>query len=359
MNIRQVIKRIVSGHDQVNDRERIRNGRNHFEDKYLTYGAFPDISDNELKQYREIWPMWNIEKRDLTWARICKQIHGFSPFFIGNWHTYLLRQALNPYPQLSSFENKALCDIYFPSIPFPKPYVRRINDIFYNAEMDSVSLSDAVDLLVSSGQYVIKPAIGSLKGQGVEVLDLRQQSKSPKDVVLDSFHQQKGDFICQEVLIQHPSISAFNPTSLNCFRVTSLYVGGKYDSSAMLKIGKRGSKVDNWFTSYLCGISKDGYLFKYAYDNHLKSVTESDNGIVLKDFKIPFYEVLISSIERFHKLYFPQCGIIGWDVIVEPNGELRVIEANLTVPGIVGEQLASGDFIRPLHDAICDRLIRP
>ena len=356
MSLKQIIKKIVHSQDQVDDIERIRNGRNHFEDKYLGYGDFPEITDNELKLYRETWPMWSIEKRDLTWARICKQIHGFSPYFIGNWHTYLIRHALNPYPQLSSFENKALCDIYFPRIPFPTPYVRRINGIYYNAEMDSISSSDAVDILVSSSQYVIKPAVGSLKGQVVEVLDLLKQSKSPKDVILDSFHRQQGDFICQEVLIQHPSISAFNPTSLNCFRITSLYVGGKFDSSAMLKIGKHGSTVDNWFTSYLCGISKDGYLYKNAFDNHLKSVTESDNGTIFKDFKIPYYDILTSSIEKFHKWYFPQCGIIGWDVIIDPNGKLRIIEANLTVPGIVGEQLASGDFLRPLHDEICNRL---
>ena len=60
--------------------ELTRKSRNQFEDKYLGYANFPEITDEELKLFQETWPMWNIEKKDLTWARVYKREWGFSPY---------------------------------------------------------------------------------------------------------------------------------------------------------------------------------------------------------------------------------------------------------------------------------------
>lgn len=341
---------------QVDAKESIRNGRNQFEDKYLSYDTFPEITDEELRQFQETWPMWNIEKCDLTWARVYKKFWDFSPYVIGNWHTLLLRKRFNPYEQLSSFENKALCDIYFPEIPYPKAYVRRISGVYYDIDMNVISKDEAITLLTNMGTYVIKPAFGTMQGEGVRVMSKEKMVGNIESIVRESIDSQKSDFIAQEIIEQHPDIAKLNPTSLNCCRVTSLFIGGKYSSSAMMKIGKLGSKVDNWHSSYLCGVSSEGKLFDRAFDNKLKTVSSTDNGIVLEGIQLPLFTEMCQLIEGLHKKYFPNCGTIGWDVVIDNNNKVRIIEANLTTPGIVAEQLVSGDFIKSLYHEIINNL---
>lgn len=353
MNVKQIIHKGLSKLYRENPAEFIRDARNQFEDKYYSYGDLPEITDDELNQYRKAWPMWDVQKRDLTWARVCKKAHGFSPYIIGNYHTWLLRQAFNPQAQLSSFENKAMCDIYFPEISFPEPYLRRINGLYYDAKMKSLSEKDAVNLLSSCGDYVIKPALDSMQGQGVEKICLAKQKIPPFEAVWDSFQRQKGDFICQEVLAQHPSIAAFNPTSLNTCRVTSIYINGKFGTATCVKFGKKGAEVDNWRVSYFCGVDNQGRLTGEGFDNQLRRVTQSDNGLELKGALLPDYEKMIQFVEKTHKHLFPNCGIIGWDIVIDVDGNVRVIETNMTTVGIVIEQLATGDFFRDFRDEIC------
>lgn len=352
--IKSKIRKVVSPTCKCENSER--QGRNMFEDKYLRMGDFPEITDEELRQFQETWPMWNIEKCDLTWARVYKKFWGFSPYVIGNWHTLLLRKRFNPYDQLSSFENKALCDIYFPKIPYPKAYVRRINGVYYDINMRVLSQDQAVDILKKYGSYVIKPAFGTMQGEGVQVMSEDKLQGNIDTLIKNSFDSQNSDFIAQEILVQHPEIKRLNPTSLNCCRVTSLYINGKYNSSTMIKIGKLGAKVDNWHSSYLCGVSSEGKLFDRAFDNKLKTVSSTDNGIVLEGIQLPLFTEMCQLIEGLHKKYFPNCGTIGWDVVIDNNNKVRIIEANLTTPGIVAEQLASGDFIKSLYHEIINNL---
>jgi len=62
---------------------------------------------------------------------------------------------------------------------------------------------------------------------------------------------------------------------------------------------------------------------------------------------------LLSAVESYHKLYFPQCGIVGWDVVIDNNNIPKVIEANLSIPGIPAEQLCSGAFFKDVRDELC------
>lgn len=333
--------------------EIVRNSRNGFENKYLTYDSFPEITEEELNQYKVTWPMFNIEKRDLTWARVCKKFWGFSPYIIGNWHTYLLREKYNPVAQLSSLENKALCDVYFPEIPYPIAFVRRINGMLFDNYMNPITITDAISILRAQKSYVIKPAFGTLKGEGVQVVKMNEVSNDLDDTIRQSFEKQKDDFIAQELIVQNENIAKLNPTSLNCCRITSLYINGKYQCSASQKFGKKGSFVDNWHSSYFCGVSDDGFMLDRAFDNHLQCVHKTDHGFVFGGYKLPLFAEMKSIVEKFHKKYFPNCGIIGWDVVVDINNKIRIIEANLTTPGIVIEQLSAGDFMHSIYGEIC------
>ena len=353
VNFKYIYNKLICKLKFTTELELTRKSRNQYENKYLDYGNFPEITNTELKLFQETWPMWNINKKDLTWARIYKKEWGFSPYIIGNWHTLVLRKMFNPYPQLSSFENKALCDVYFPEIPYPKAYIRRLNGVYYDERMNILSRKEAIDTLLLNTAYVIKPAFGTMQGNGVEVISKDKYQADYEKAISESIDRQKSDFIAQELLIQHPDIAKLNPTSLNCCRVTSIFIDGQYGSSTMIKIGKKGSNVDNWHSSYLCGVTPNGKLLNKAYDNHLNTVTKTDNGIEFGGTELPCFHEMIRLVEKFHKKYFPNCGVIGWDILIDKDNCPRIIEANLTTPGLVGEQLASGDFFKEFRDVIC------
>ena len=196
-----MITRIVKGCLNRINSTKLHNAKNQSEHKYLLNHDYPEITDDELKKIQEAWPYMNLTKRDLTWSRIYKKEHGFSPYFIGVWQTHLLRQIFNPYAQLSSFENKALCDVYFPELPFPLAYVRRLQGVYYDKDMSIISEKDAIELLLTKQSYIIKPAFGSMQGQGVHKVTLLGGNDDVTKIK-HSFSEKKTDFIAQEVLHQ-------------------------------------------------------------------------------------------------------------------------------------------------------------
>lgn len=337
-------------------REQLHKAKNASENKYLKDNTYPEITNAELREIQQAWPYMHLTKADLTWSRIYKKEHGFSPDMMGVWQTHLLRQALNPSAELSAFEHKAMCDVYFPNLPYPKAFVRRIHGVYYDTKMNVLTPQEAVRILQERGSYIIKPAFGTMQGQDVHKVTLQGSADEKRKMVELSFAGQSADFIAQEVLIQHPDVAALNPTSLNCCRVTTIYLDGHFDYSTIIKFGRKGSDVDNWHSSFFGGVSSTGVLLPKAYDYKLASATKTDLGLAFGGRQLPAFDQMIAMVEQAHKRYFPNCGFIGWDVFIDADNAPRLIEANLTIPGIVGEQYASGTFFGKFRSEVNNRM---
>ena len=317
----------------------------------------PELTSEEFALLQETWPCFKFEKKNVLLARLYKMKNGFDPYYISvGYHSIIINKQLNPRNQICSFENKALIDIYLQESSFPLTYIRCINNNLYDKEMNEISFEDSVRLLKERKQFVIKPALNTSQGRGVKKIDLQQVDNASIEWFKDLYTNATANFIVQEIATQHTDIARLNPTSLNCCRVTSIYVGGKYTSATMLKIGKQGSTMDNWRNSYVVGINKEGLLNDIGWDNSFNQVTKTDNGIQFGGIKYPCFDDMVSSLEYYHKKYFPQCAVIGWDVFVDANNKPCVIEANLTIPGITAAQLCSGPFFKDVHDEIVKRI---
>ena len=316
----------------------------------------PTLTKQEKKLIKQTWPTLEVNCLDYTWSRIWKMEHGFSPYFIGTMWTWSVLEKINPYEQVVSLQNKALCDKYLPDIPFPKVFVRSIEGILYDKDMQPINIDDACNLLADTHGFILKPSIDTLCGNGV--IKVTKDYKTNEEYcksILESLRQSGSNFIAQELLCQHPDIARLNPTSINSCRVTTIYLNGKMSYSVVLKVGKRGSYKDNWNSSYFIGVDQDGNL-KEGYDNYLNKVQQTDNGIALSTVQLPHFKEMVDSVQKWHQQYFPQCGIVGWDVFIDCNHNVSVIEVNLTCPGIVAEQLASGLFLQPYVNDICQKL---
>lgn len=304
----------------------------------------PTLTNEEKKLIKRTWPGITIIPFDYVCARVFKKIHGFSPYYLApTWYNEM-RKSFNPKNQLYALENKALCDVYFPDITFPRVFVRGLNGSFYDSDMNYISKERALDLLKRTSGFMIKPAIGTMKGEGVRKIDPQVDNL---EVVLN---EAGPNFIAQEVLVQAEEISRLNPSSLNCFRVTTMYMNGRFDFATSLKVGKKGAVRDNWNCAYWINVDKEGKLSEFGYDYNVDAVDRSDNGIVFKGLVIPHFKDMIHRLELLHKKLFANCGIIGWDVTLDKDYKVVVIETNLYNPGTNIEQYVSGAFFEPFRN---------
>lgn len=310
----------------------------------------PQLTASEKKQIRRTWLGITIIPLDYVCARVFKKIHGFSPYYLApTWYNEM-RKEINPKSQLYALENKALCDVYFPDIKFPEVFVRGLNGSLFDKDMNYISMNDAVSILKAKREFIIKPAIGTLKGEGVKKVDCQ------KDDIRVLMKEAGPNFIAQEVLKQAEEIAQFNPSSLNCFRVTTMYMNGKFDYATELKVGKKGAVRDNWNCAYWINVNKEGVLSELGYDYNLNAVDKTDNGMVFKGRSMPHFRDLTSELEKLHKKLFANCGIIGWDVTLDKDYRVVVIETNLYNPGTNIEQFVSGAFFEPFREIMLDYL---
>ena len=312
----------------------------------------PQLTKGEKALIRETWPGVHIYEMDFVHVRIYKKIHGFSPYYLSPCWYNEIRDFMNPRDQLISLENKAMCDVYFPKISFPEVFVRSLNGYLYNKEMNIISRKEAIDLLMSKGEFMIKPSIGTNQGFGVKKVSVKKGNIDIASV----FDEEGMDFIVQEVLRQAPEFERLNPTSLNCFRVTTLLMNDKFGYSTCLKVGKRGAVRDNWNTGLFVNVTDEGKCSKFAYDYNMDSIDKTDNGIIFENLEMPRYQEMISYLENLHRRYFPNCAVIGWDITLDQNYKFRIIEYNLSDPGTNLEQFVGGDFFRPFQHEMLNYL---
>ena len=337
-----ILSQIYYEYDRIRDYNR---------DKHLINDLnLPKLSKKEKEEIRKVWPCFKFSNLDFIWMRIYKAEHGFDPYYLCDHQYAALLRIVNRSSNWVSLNNKALTDVYMPQIPWPKVYLRRINKKYYDNEMTEISLEQAIAILQSQMSYVIKPATGTGGGKGVKVIDnLLSQEEISK-----LFDDYNVDFVVQALIVQNNELSRFNPTSVNTCRITTISIGSKQSFSAIFKVGRKNSRVDNWNSSILIGVDKQGRLLDYGYDVNLKRIEKSDVGVTFSGNVIPKFAEMVELTQKYHQLYFPNLSVVGWDITLEKNGDIIVIETNLDFPGILGEQVCSGTFFKDFRDEICD-----
>jgi hypothetical protein len=307
------------------------------------------FSTNEIEDTYKTWPFFKPKNSDLIWNRLYKKFYGFNPYFVNDSQLRYILRHFNPYEKIMYLQNKAMLDVYYSDIHFPKVYLKCINGILCDCNGNPTNKEKALSALEASGEtsFFVKPSIDNGCGKGVKEITIN-----------DAIYEIKegGDYVIQEKLKQCTFLNDLNETSINSCRVTSIYINGHFTCSSVLKVGKRGTYRDNWKYSYLVGMDSEGTLLGCGFDSNLETVNKADSNICFKGLKYPFYKEMTKEIERYHKKYFPYCGIIGWDVFIDSNNEVRVIEVNLDYPGVVGEQFCSGTFFQEHQKYIVQKI---
>lgn len=170
-------------------------------------------------------------------------------------------------------------------------------------------------------------------------------------LILSSY---SSDFVIQKKIVQSEFTAQFNETSVNTFRIVTLFINNKVSLCyGVLKLGSPGRIVDNGANGGLwVGIDKDGKLNEWGTDFKLQFST-NHNGVLLKDKVIPNYQAIVDLAFKAH-MHIPTCGLVAWDIALDLNNDPLLIEANLWWPSTSYGEICNGPAFGDRTDEVID-----
>ena len=140
------------------------------------------------------------------------------------------------------------------------------------------------------------------------------------------------DFIVEQIQKQHHVLAEFNSDSLNTIRVNTLLTldNEPIIMHANLKCGRKGRPMDNLSnggmavtidieTGVICTSAVDTYNYRYEIHPDSKKKFEGT--------QIPNWDKLVAVCKE-SAMKMPYIRTIGWDVAVDEDGEIELIEGN-------------------------------
>lgn len=303
----------------------------------------------EIKKIKEVWgPAARVP---LKWGHdyflAYKILNGFDPSILPQVYEYpYFYNKFNPHNSRMRLCHKSLNEmIYGKMVATPHTVLRTYGGAFLNSDYRAVSRNEALEILNSTEEpLLIKEATESMQGLGVKLVGDKERQCLTEYLKGHRRGEVINDFVIQKFVGQSEETKKFNPTSLNCFRVTTLNLNGSVSThNICFKAGPVNSIVDNIGTGkrgVMVGMDLNGELRQFGlFGNGEK--TPSHNGVKFEGVTIPGIGNLIETALRLHSVV-EECALVGWDLALDADNKPVLIEGNTIDPGISAEQLVSG-----------------
>lgn len=259
-------------------------------------------------------------------------------------------------PRWSSYfvEHKCNLSTIVPEKNLPKTLLKITNGYYTNNDNSPLTKEEARKILYDSPTFFAKMALAA-GGGGKSVYRIdptTQEGKANIEQLLEEQH-----VIFQAAVKQSQFFSDFNETSVNTMRLLSLFINGKVSVlSSFIRMGGKGSFVDNVTSGGCCvGVHQNGELNEWAFDKSFKKIHNAPSGIPFKGLSVPNYEGIKEQIISIHQ-NIPYARLIGWDLCVDENNELKVIEINLDTGGLEKHQCFNGPIFGDRTQEVMDFL---
>ena len=287
------------------------------------------------KEYaRAVVPFWKPYgvRPGPVWYRLYSfYSHTVDPRYIPDdlWFDRIL-----PYYSNASFrrfgEDKNYLAVWFPEARRPETVAACIAGVFYDGDYRIITREEAVRRCVSRGRFVLKPSVDSGEGRLIRFFDGGECSEED---VSEAFDRLGGNFIAQAAVEQHEALRRLNPDSLNTLRVmTFLFENEVHVLSVILRVGGRGSKVDNIGAGgFACAVDGEGRLDRYAINRRSERCETTPDGVRFDSVTVPGYREALETVKRYHEK-LAHFKLIGWDIAFNGKAEPVLIEYN-TAPG--------------------------
>lgn len=320
--------------------------------KYIDTKA--KLTKEQKKQIKEFWkPYCRVSTK---WAQYYSTKNGrFDPRYIPNTLYYTkIDQHFNARKLGYGFNDKNYYSRIFPNVKQPKTLVRNIGGVFFDNDYLQISIQEAIKLVVSESEVIIKPSQESGSGRGIQFVKCEQVEQ------LKAFFNDRTEknYIVQAIVKQHPLLEQVHSGSLNTIRICSVLLDdGVHILSSVLRMGVNKSRIDNVTAGGIsAAIKPDGKLDKYAYTYYSGERFEKHpQGLVFDGYQIPSYNKVIETV----KVLAQSIGnfrLVSWDMAVDENGDVLLIEANMRKGGINLHQFDNGPLFGDLTNRVLDEV---
>lgn len=278
-----------------------------------------------------------------------KFFHGFANYqLVPSDFYYLANHVLNAQWSLYFLSHKANLRMFIPQQNRPRTILYNIYGHYYDSNDQLVTPDKAFDILKGYKEFVYKKAVNSGSGKGVKKVSFPDE-KQIKQII------SSNDFIIQEIVKQNAFFSSLNDSSVNTIRMETLNLNDRFSVlSAFVRIGAKGSFVDNISgrEGMVVGVNNQGALNGFGLTKGYEKVYHASSGVGFNNLTIPNYDQIKAQIATFHQV-FPAANLINWDIAIDENGEIIILEINLGNMNPLYHQIFNGPIFHERLDEVC------
>ena len=186
--------------------------------------------------------------------------------------------------------------------------------------------SSLKSFITKQGVVFAKPNNGD---QGKGVMKIKDDDNTAIEELLNDCKQ--SSYVVEGAIEQLPEIASINPSSVNTVRAyTLINKNGETEIlGIMLRVGRKGSHVDNWGSG---GVGYDfdietGICVGYGRDKQNKPyVFHPDSNVQMVGYRLPDFDRLKATIIEMSQ-QIPTARFVGWDIAITPSG-YELVEMN-------------------------------
>lgn len=219
-----------------------------------------------------------------------------------------------------------------------------INNIILDADLNIINENELKNRLFQLNEKIVYKLEESRKGEGIYFFD-------ENSFDLDKI-KALGNGVFQRFIEQHPFYTQFHENSVSTIRLTSICndVGEIEVRAGYFRFGQgKDTHVNSYSQFRIPIIMSDGSLYKKAYFADTVSTDQiPGNKLEFSGMVLPEFKKCISKVKQMHsKIPFVRC--IGWDIIVNKDNEVEIIEANGGHNGITFNEMVQGPCFSGLN----------
>lgn len=207
----------------------------------------------------------------------------------------------------------------------------------------SITKAEARNRIFADADTAFLKKENSNRGRGVTKISIND---------FDSMDFLPSDnFVVQSLIRQHPFFDTWNPSGGTTLRLTTYKptASAAKVCAAALRIPGHNTEVVISGSSYKAPIdASDGRLTGICYNAKWNTAdTYGEGGPAIGTPEIPHYQNLCRAVEALHDKV-PHVTVVGWDLILDQNEKIQIMEWNTMHPDIKFIEATSGPHFTDL-----------
>jgi len=197
------------------------------------------------------------------------------------------------------------------------------NGLWLSSEYNVLSKKEILNTIQNENFKVLFKTDSSSKGKGVHFLEKNRLKIDDLEFL--------GNGVLQKYINQHSFFKDISPNSVATLRITSVIdnKGEVTVKASYLRVGRISDTHVKSSSHIRIPINiTTGVLDSFGYTTNWLRINEHpDTKYIFKNKIIPHFNKFISTVLKLHKMVpFTRC--IGWDMIIDTDNEIKVMEWN-------------------------------